>query len=115
MTDTPSVPPRVTPAVDPVSDPAKDPATARAQAAALFAAAARNEHAGPTAQLHCLAAITALGVPAGPVPTATDAVDPDRLIQQALGVLGNLDLDDFCHPDVRTAARHGRRALREPR
>jgi hypothetical protein len=49
------------------------------------------------------------------VPTATDAVDPDRLIQQALGVLGNLDLDDFCHPDVRTAARHGRRALREPR
>ena len=33
---------------------------ARAEAAALFAAASRNDQAGPTAQLHCLAAATAL-------------------------------------------------------
>ena len=30
-------------------------------------------------------------------------------------ILGSLDTEEFAHPDVRSAARHGRRALREPR
>jgi len=92
-----------------------DPATARTEAAALFAAAARNERAGTAAQLHCLAASSALGVASGPVPVTTDAHDPDQLITQALRILGELELEDFAHPDVLAAARHGRRALREPR
>ena len=60
---------------------------ARAEAAALFAAAARNEEAGPTAQLHCLTAATTLLTPSGPVPATADSTDPDRLIEQALRVL----------------------------
>ena len=88
---------------------------ARAEAAALFAAASRNDQAGPTAQLHCLAAATALRVPSGPVPVTADATDPDRLIEQALRVLGNLPARDFAHPDVLAAAQHGHRALRAPR
>lgn len=92
-----------------------DLSTARTQAAALFAAAARNEKAGPAAQLHCLAAVAALRVATGPVPATVDATDPDRLIEQALRILGNLATDDFARPDVLAAARHGRRALREPR
>ena len=89
--------------------------TARAEAAALFAAAARNEKAGPTAQLHCLTAATTLAPPPGPVPATTDSTDPDRLIEQALRVLGNLPAHDFAHPDVLAAAQHGHRALRAPR
>ena len=92
-----------------------DPATARAEAAGLFAAAARNELAGTAAQLHCLAAASALRVPSGPVPAITDVRDPDQLITQALHILGELEPEDFAHPDVLAAARHGRRALREPR
>lgn len=90
-------------------------ASARARAATLFTAAARNEHAGPAAQLLCLAAAAALDVPLEPVPASTDAIDPDRLIEQALHILGELPVADFGHPDVLAAARHGRRALREPR
>ncbi len=89
--------------------------TARTEAAALFAAAARNEKAGPTAQLHCLTAATALGPPGGPVPATADRTDPDRLIEQALRILGNLPANDFAHPDVLAAAQHGHRALRAPR
>ena len=92
-----------------------DPTTARAHAAALFAAAARDDDAGTAAQLHCLAAATALGAPDSPVPAAADARHPDQLITQALHVLGELEPEDFAHPDVLAAARHGRRALREPR
>lgn len=92
-----------------------DPATARTEAAALFAAAARNERAGTAAQLHCLAASSALGVPDGPIPATADAHEPDHLITQALRILGELEPEDFAHPDVLAAARHGRRALREPR
>ena len=92
-----------------------DPTTARTRAAALFAAAARNDQAGPAAQLHCLAAATALRVPSGPVPATADAIDPDRLIEQALRILGNLPAAHFAHPDVLAAAQHGHRALREPR
>jgi hypothetical protein len=89
---------------------------ARAEAAALFAAAGRNEKAGPTAQLHCLAAATTLlAPPGGPVPPAADSTDPARLMERALRILGNLPADDFAQPDVLTAARHGRRALRAPR
>ncbi|SFE43724.1 hypothetical protein [Blastococcus tunisiensis] len=88
---------------------------ARAEAAALFAAASRNDQAGPTAQLHCLAAATALRAPSGPVPATTDATDPDRLVEQALRILGNLPADDFAHPDVLAAAQHGHRALRASR
>ncbi len=88
---------------------------ARAEAAALFAAAARNEEAGPTAQLHCLTAATTLLTPSGPVPATADSTDPDRLIEQALRVLGNLPAADFAHPDVLAAAQHGHRALRAPR
>lgn len=93
--------------------PGTDPVTARAQAAALFAAAARNGAAGPGAVLHCLAAVTALRTPTSPVP-ASATTDPDRLIRRALHLLGSLDAADFAHPDVLTAARHGRRALLEP-
>ncbi len=88
---------------------------ARAEAAALFAAAARNEEAGPTAQLHCLTAATTLLTPSGPVPATTDSTNPDRLIEQALRILGNLPARDFAHPDVLAAAHHGHRALRAPR
>lgn len=89
---------------------------ARAEAAALFAAASRNDQAGPTAQLHCLAAATALRAPSGgPVPATADATDPDRLVEQALRILGNLPAADFAHPDVLAAAQHGHRALRAPR
>jgi hypothetical protein len=88
---------------------------ARAEAAALFAAAARNEEAGPTAQLHCLTAATTLLTPGGPVPATADSTDPDRLIEQALRVLGSLPAHDFAHPDVLAAAQHGHRALRAPR
>ena len=88
---------------------------ARAEAAALFAAASRNDQAGPTAQLHCLAAATALRGPSGPVPATADATDPDRLVEQALRILGNLPAADFVHPDVLAAAQHGHRALRAPR
>ncbi|MCZ2849802.1 hypothetical protein [Modestobacter sp. VKM Ac-2978] len=88
---------------------------ARSEAAALFAAASRNDQAGPSAQLHCLAAATALRAPSGPVPATTDAHDPDQLITRALRILGELEPEDFAHPDVLAAARHGRRALREPR
>lgn len=88
---------------------------ARAEAAALFAAAARNEKAGPAAQLDCLTAATALGPPSGPVPATADSADPDRLIEQALRILGNLPAHDFAHPDVLAAAQHGLRALRAPR
>jgi len=56
---------------------------ARAKAAALFAAAARNEQAGPTAQLHCLTAATTLRAPSGPVAATADGTDPDRLIEEA--------------------------------
>jgi hypothetical protein len=86
-----------------------------AEAAALFAAAARNEKAGPAAQLHCLTAATTLGLPSGPVPATADSADPDRLIEQALRILGNLPARDFAHPDVFAAAQHGNRALRAPR
>jgi hypothetical protein len=92
-----------------------DPTAARVQAAELFAAAARDEKAGMTAQLHCLAALTALHAPSGPVPATTNASNPEQLIRQALRILGRLDADDFAHPDVLAAARHGRRALREAR
>ena len=88
---------------------------ARAEAAALFAAAARNEEAGPTAQLHCLTAATPRFRPSGPGPATADSTDPDRLIEQALRVLGNLPARDFAHPDVFAAAQHGHRALRAPR
>ena len=88
---------------------------ARAEAAALFAAASRNDQAGPTAQLHCLAAATALRAPSAPVPATADATDPDRLVEQALRILGNLPAADFAHPDVLAAAQHGHRALRAPR
>jgi hypothetical protein len=88
---------------------------ARAEAGALFAAAARHEKAGPAAQLHCLTAATALGLPTGPVPGTADSADPDRLIEQALRILGNLPARDFAHPDVLAAAQHGHRALRAPR
>jgi hypothetical protein len=84
-------------------------------AAALFAAASRNDQAGPTAQLHCLAAATALRAPSAPVPATADATDPDRLVEQALRILGNLPAVDFAHPDVLAAAQHGHRALRAPR
>lgn len=103
MTDTPG------------SFPALEPATVRAQAAALLAAAARHPAADPGAVLHCLAAVSALGAAAGPVPAQIESTDPDRLIERALHLLGSLDIDDFSHPDVLTAARHGRRALLEPR
>jgi hypothetical protein len=88
---------------------------ARAEAAALFAAAARNEKAGPAAQLHCLTAATALGALSGPVPATADSTDPDRLVEQALRILGNLPAHDFAHPDILAAAQHGHRALRAPR
>jgi hypothetical protein len=89
--------------------------TARAEAAALFAAAARNEKAGPAAQLHCLTAATTLWPPSGPVAATADSADPDRLIEEALRILGNLPAEDFAHPDVLAAAQHGLRALRAPR
>ncbi len=92
-----------------------EPLAARAKAAALFAAAARNEKAGPAVQLHCLTAATTLGAPSGPVPATADRADPDRLIEQALRILGNLPAEDFAHPDVLAAAQHGHRALRAPR
>jgi hypothetical protein len=88
---------------------------ARAKAAALFAAAARNEKAGPAAQLHCLTAATTLGPHSSPVPATDDSADPDRLVEQALRILGNLPAHDFAHPDVLAAAQHGLRALRAPR
>ncbi len=88
---------------------------ARAEAAVLFAAAARNEKAGPTAQLHCVTAATTLLAPSGPVPATADGTDPDRLIEQALRILGNLPARDFAHPDVLSAAQHGHRALQAPR
>ena len=88
---------------------------ARAEAAALFAAAGRNEKAGPTAQLHCLAAATTLRAPSGPVPATADGTDPDRLVERALRILGNLPADDFAQPDILAAAQHGHRALRAPR
>jgi len=97
------------------SDHNSDLMTARAQAAALFAAAGRNEKAGPTAQLHCLTAATTLLAPSGPVPATADNADPDRLIEQALRILGNLPAHDFAQPDVLAAAQHGHRALRAPR
>ncbi|HEY3717779.1 MAG TPA: hypothetical protein VGL39_24910 [Jatrophihabitantaceae bacterium] len=99
----------------PTTNPSTQTILARHRAAALFAAAARSEQAGPGAQLHCLAAVTALHAPTGPVPAAIDALDPDQLIQAALRLLAGLDLDDFSHPEVLTASRHGRRALLEPR
>ena len=89
--------------------------TARAKAAPLFAAAARNEKAGPAAQLHCLTAATTLRAPSGPVPATDDSTDPDRLIEEALQILGNLSAEDFAHPDVLAAVQHGIRALRAPR
>ena len=88
---------------------------ARAEAAALFAAAGRNEEAGPTAQLHCLTAATTLLTPTGPVPATADSTDPDRLIEQALRILGNLPAHDFANPDVLSAAQHGHPALQAPR
>ena len=88
---------------------------AHAKAAALFAAAARNEKAGPTAQLHCLTAATTLRAPSGPVPAPADSTDPDRLIEDALRILGNLPAEDFAQPDVLAAAQAGLRALRAPR
>ena len=88
---------------------------ARAEAAALFAAAGRNEKAGPTAQLHCLAAATSLRAPSGRVPAMADSTDPDRLVERALRILGNLPADDFAQPDILAAAQHGHRALRAPR
>ena len=91
------------------------PRAARAEAAALFAAASRNDQAGQATQLHCLAAATALRGPSGPVPATTDGHDPDQLITRALRILGELEPEDFAHPDVLAAARHGRRALRGPR
>jgi hypothetical protein len=91
----------------------QDLTSARAEAAALFAAAARHDKATTTVQLHCLAASTALRAPTRPVPATFDAGGPDQLVTQALRILGQLDTDDFAHPDVLAAARHGRRALRE--
>jgi hypothetical protein len=88
---------------------------ARAEAAALFAAAGRNEKAGATAQLHCLAAATTLLAPSGPVPATADSTDPDRLVEQALRILGNLPAHDFAQPDILAAAQYGHRALRAPR
>ena len=88
---------------------------ARAEAAALFTAAGRNEKAGATAQLHCLAAATTLLPPSGPVPATTDTTDPDRLVERALRILGNLPAQDFARPDILAAAQHGHRALRAPR
>lgn len=89
-----------------------DPSAVRAQAASLFAAAARHDTAAPAVVLHCLAAVTALQTPTGPVPAAATTA-PDLLIRQALRLLGGLNADDFAHPDVLTAARHGRHALLE--
>ncbi|CCH89131.1 protein of unknown function [Modestobacter italicus] len=86
---------------------------ARAEAAALFAAVARHEQAPTTMQLHCLAAATALRAPTRPVAPTIRGSEPDRLVTQALRILGQLDVDDFARPDVLAAARHGRRALRE--
>lgn len=92
-----------------------DVMAARAEAAALFAAAGRNEKAGATARLHCLAAATTLLAPSGPVPATADSTDPDRLVERALRILGNLPADDFAQPDILAAAQHGHRALRAPR
>ncbi|WP_242472811.1 hypothetical protein [Blastococcus sp. TML/M2B] len=48
-------------------------------------------------------------------PRPADGTDPDRLVEQALRILGNLPAADFAHPDVLAAAQHGHRALRTPR
>ena len=101
--------------MNPTDNGQSDLLAARAETAALFAAAARNEEAGPTAQLHCLTAATTLLTRSGPVPATADSTDPDRLIEQALRVLGNLPAHDFAHPDVLVDAQHGHRALRAPR
>lgn len=92
-----------------------DVTAARAEAAALFAAAGRNEKVGPTAQLHCLAAATSLLAPSSPVPATADSAEPDRLVERALRILGNLPAHDFAQPDILTAAQHGHRALRAQR
>jgi hypothetical protein len=96
-------------------DHTPDLQAARAKAAALFAAAARNEKAGPAAQVHCLTAATTLRAPSGPVAATADGTDPDRLIEEALRILGNLPAEDFAQPDILAAAQAGLRALRAPR
>src|SRR4051812_15451129 len=95
--------------------PRHDIARARLEAATLFAAAARHDQATTTAQVHCLAASTALRAATRPVPATLDGTDPEQLITTALRILGQLSPDDFAQPDVLAAARHGRRALREAR
>jgi hypothetical protein len=91
-----------------------DSATACLEAATLFAAAARHPRTGAGTGLQCLAAQAALEVSGRPVRVIGESLDPDTMILHALRVLGSLSPQDFDDPRVLAAARHGRRALREP-
>jgi hypothetical protein len=87
----------------------------RVRAAALLSVASRDESSSATARLHCLAAVEALGEPGAWTERHTFASpsSADARITGALQLLGQLPLDEFRRPEVLTAARHARRALRE--
>lgn len=97
----------------------QDGRTNRIRAAALLAIASRDEASPPTARLHCLAALHALAEPQAWTQRHTladqDASPTEACIIRALHLLGQLPLQEFGQPDVLTAARHARHALRELR
>jgi hypothetical protein len=102
--------------------------TVAGQAMQLLRAATHDER-GLTrnAQLRCLQAITDLSAVLDDPAAWPDLLDhrsipqpgvqqettgtADELIREALRSLGSLDLAQFAHPHLRSAAKHARRAL----
>ncbi|WP_375504454.1 hypothetical protein [uncultured Jatrophihabitans sp.] len=87
----------------------------RTEAAALLAAVSRDDAASGAVRLHCLAALDVLDVPAPWKRHTIDNGDAQGCITRALHLLGALPLEQFGRPEVLTATRHARRALRELR
>ena len=88
----------------------------RRRAAALLAAAGRDENTAPGARLHCLAALDALAEPGNRFEHSdADGLGAEARVTGALRLLGQLPLREFGRPEVLTAARHARRAIRELR
>lgn len=86
---------------------------ARTEAATLFAAVAKDESVNSATRLDCIAAQLALRAAIRPVPPSARHLSADTLISRALHILAGLPTEQFADARVRTAARHGRRALRE--
>lgn len=86
--------------------------TACQSAADLFAEAGRRLDLPSVTRLECLAAEQSLQLAGQVLDPHTARLSSEDLIHTALNTLGHLPREQFRDERVRTAARHGRQALR---